>query len=693
MMPPTCITEATIINHTTLVDITQLHALCISASSFAADIYLLAVTYALVFGILSAFVFTILAAATRDLPPREQDIYVVRIERWKQFAERAGMSAQLALLVALSVLGFGTAVRHAHVNVENIAIGGTALVVFSVGFCKALGAHRAGAASDSASLLADGDSERSTADTRVDLLLSQTGPIGNQATIAAGFTFYNVVTFATDIESLPNTSEIRKCLFNLINVSTVAFGILAACLSTVVQIFVTDLKARRASGEHISFNSFLKQIDGVRSMVVYCFSISLVCFITGFGLYGFTKLSILHVEPTSNATNGTTTRRPDEELYQGHATALGNTVHELIVSYASVVCATAALLFTSMLAFWINSMCSMIVDIERLIAISDASTSTEPSTIANTDTSCIVRAAWAVISMACGCQGIEHLGRNDVTKLKLQIKLTEEVGGEPEGSGQHEILQAMLGAFAFRSLFFGGFAYFAIDFLFTPTWTYAPFYTVAMSLSFCCSVVIITINLLYTVQSSRLQTSACRNLFASKMIWPVRTAYAMFLHSVFWQLCGFMMTGRIKDFDYSNFAAPDPAVDFQFFYDLAIPGFLALVIAVATRITVTMKATEISQADHDGPLDNLSEQTDERLQSSKKDNCARMLKRMDASANAASFCAGNVFFEVLFSGMGIPGAVDFPGADDATWASFANHWSLTDTHSICMAYLTRNVKI
>ena len=31
-------------------------------------------------------------------------------------------------------------------------------------------------------------------------------------------------------------------------------------------------------------------------------------------------------------------------------------------------------------------------------------------------------------------------------------------------------------------------------------------------------------------------------------------------------------TGRVKDFDYSGFGAPVPAIDFQFTYDLAIPG-------------------------------------------------------------------------------------------------------------------------
>ena len=40
---------------------------------------------------------------------------------------------------------------------------------------------------------------------------------------------------------------------------------------------------------------------------------------------------------------------------------------------------------------------------------------------------------------------------------------------------------------------------------------------------------------------------------------------------------------------------------------------------------------------------------DERALEKEKDddsNCDRMLERMGTSANAASFCAGNVFFEV-----------------------------------------------
>eukprot|EP01050_Picozoa_sp_SAG11_P021267 SAG11_NODE_3749_length_2251_cov_2.012082_1_plen_421_part_00 len=285
--------------------------------------------------------------------------------------------------------------------------------------------------------------------------------------------------------------------------------------------------------------------------------------------------------------------------------------------------------------------------------------------------------------MFCGCQGIDSLGQNDVSKLTgLNIILKEDANDD--SGGPHTVLEAMLGAFAYRSLFFGGFAYFAIDFLFTPTWFFSPYYTLAMSLSFCCSVIIITISLLYTVQSSRMQTNACRNLFASKMVWPVRIAYAMFLHALFWQLIGFIVIGRIKDFDYSGFAEPDPAIDYQFQFDLGIPGFICLVAAVVTRIVVTNQATSIIEWERDcGSLalfeDDAepSHETRNRVQHSTTDNCERMLKRMDASANAASFCAGNVFYEVLFSSMGKEGAVDFPGGMDKTWTKLTNHWYFT----------------
>eukprot|EP01048_Picozoa_sp_COSAG05_P006096 COSAG05_NODE_380_length_10564_cov_116.331676_3_plen_930_part_00 len=687
MMPPTCVTESTVRNlgvEITLSDNSTVHNLCIEASSVAGDIYLLTVAYATVFSILSGFILTISASSARELPTEEQPIFVSRMKRWTSFAERAGISAQISMLVALSVLGFGTSVEHAHVNIENLSIGGLALLLFLFGFCTIRSAHRSASASKT-SVDEDLCNSAADVDARVDLLLGQTKPIGSQATVAAGFTFYNVVTFATDIESLANTSELRKCIFNVINVSTVAFGILAACFATGIQIAVTDLKAQRVAGNQISFDIFLHKIERVRKLVVNCFAMSLVCFIAGFGIYGLTKLAITDpkssAEPGSNGTTplviqeGASTQLKETEM---RAVSELRSFHESIVQLAPIICASLALLFTVMLSFWMKSMASLMVDIEQLIKLS-----TSADVIARHNNSRVCTALGKALAMICGCQGIDHLGRTDVARLRLKIAFqdSEDDATNPvHGEGQHEVLQAMLGAFAFRSLFFGGFAYFAIDFLFTPTWTWSPCYALAMSLSFSCAVVIITISLLYTVQSSRLQTSACRDVLATKMVYPVRIAYAMFLHSLFWQLCGFMLTGKIKDFDYSDFSQPDPAIDFQFVFDLAIPGCVCLVVAVTTRIIVTMKATELSEIENEfrpssSEIDILDSRfsIDETL--SKKENWRRMLSRMDASANAASFCAGNVFYEVLFSTIGKEGAVDFPGSNnDAMWTKLTNHW-------------------
>lgn len=692
MMAPTCITDHAILQAATLggsIDSLPacggtnstcdlLRETCINMSRLAADCYLILITYATVASILAAFVFTILAAAVRELPAHEQATYVWRMSDWRTFGERAGMSSQIALLVALVVLGFGTSVNHAHVNAENISVGGTAIVMFLLSYSRVRQAYNAATSGDSdkgRSSASEGSSRQSTLssnESRLEALLSQTVPIGNQATIAAGFTFYNVVTFATDIEGLQNLSETRKCFFNLVNVATVAFGIISACLSTSVQIMVTDLKMRYRSGQPVSFEAFLANIDGIRQAIVYSFSISLVGFIVGFGIYGITKLRVSDEDTDqnfeANATESAIFGASDEgnQMEQMREHVLGS--GEQTVMYATVTCAGLALFFTACLAFWINSMASMIVDIERVVMMADEGFSSSDLR-AKAESSCRQRLA-KVTAMFCGCQGIEYLGNNDVGRLNLSIAIVDDGASVSPEEGQHHLLESMLGAFAFRSLFFGGFAYFAIDFLFTPTWYWSPFYALAMSLSFCCSVVIITISLLYTVQSGRLQTSRMRDLFASKMVWPVRAAYAMFLHALFWQLCGFILIGQVKDFDYSDFSAPDPDIDFQFFYDLATPGLICLLIAIATRIIVTNKATEISQSANKS---SSSDNTDMPANESKRDSCDRMLKRMDAAANSASFCAGNVFFEILFSSMGKEGAVDFPG-DQALWTKLTNHW-------------------
>ena len=688
MMAPTCITENALLQAATLggtigslptcgstnSTCDLLRETCINMSRLAADCYLVLITYATVASILAAFVFTILAAAVRELPAHEQATYVWRMSEWRTFGERASMSSQMALLVALAVLGFGTSVNHAHVNAENMSVGGSAIVIFLLSYSRVRQAYHAATApgseqaSSSTSKGVSRESMLSSNESRLEILLSQTVPIGNQATIAAGFTFYNVVTFATDIEGLQNLSETSKCIFNLVNVATVAFGIISACLSTSVQIMVADLKTRYRSGQQVSFEAFLTKIDGTRQAIVYSFTISLVGFIVGFGIYGITKLHVKDNETNQNLVAGNATdsamiAASDEgaQMEQIREHVLGS--GEQTVMYATVVCAGLALLFTACLAFWINSMASMVVDIEQVIMMADDSS----SHLGKVEASCRRRLA-KVTAMFCGCQGIEYLGNNDVGRLNLSIAVHDDAAGDSSEQGQHQLLESMLGAFAFRSLFFGGFAYFAIDFLFTPTWYWSPVYAVSMSLSFCCSVVIITISLLYTVQSGRLQTCRMRNLFASKMVWPVRAAYAMFLHALFWQLCGFILIGRVKDFDYSDFSAPVPDIDFQFFFDLATPGFVCLLIAIATRIIVTNKATAISMSKRSSSLETAINATEP-----KHDNCDRMLKRMDAAANSASFCAGNVFFEVLFSSMGKEGAVEFPG-DNALWTKLTNHW-------------------
>ena len=61
---------------------------------------------------------------------QDQHTYIHRTRRWGSFAEFCFMTSQCAMLVAVAMIGFGTYVDRAHVNVMGGIFGIGALILF-----------------------------------------------------------------------------------------------------------------------------------------------------------------------------------------------------------------------------------------------------------------------------------------------------------------------------------------------------------------------------------------------------------------------------------------------------------------------------------------------------------------------------------------------------------------------------------
>ena len=103
-----------------------------------------------------------------------------------------------------------------------------------------------------------------------------------------------------------------------------------------------------------------------------------------------------------------------------------------------------------------------------------------------------------------------------------------------------------LGSWPGRALFFGSFAYFAVQFFYKPDHQLAGPYLLSMGLSFGAGVIVVTVVASIRVHLVSLRTNAAKAHFSRSLSWMMKTLYVVYLGSIVAFFVGFSMIGMIK---------------------------------------------------------------------------------------------------------------------------------------------------
>jgi len=106
---------------------------------------------------------------------------------------------------------------------------------------------------------------------------------GSQATISSGFVFLNVVMFSSDVLGLTQTSYQLKVAFLLLCSCTLATGVIASGVDSIITLTLTNL------GSPQKRENFLRQSQGLVSLCVRMYQVSMLTFLAGFALVGIVK--------------------------------------------------------------------------------------------------------------------------------------------------------------------------------------------------------------------------------------------------------------------------------------------------------------------------------------------------------------------------------------------------------------------
>lgn len=107
-------------------------------------------------------------------------------------------------------------------------------------------------------------------------------------------------------------------------------------------------------------------------------------------------------------------------------------------------------------------------------------------------------------------------------------------------------LNRELGSWPNRALFFGSFAYFAVQFFYKPDHELAGPYLLSMGLSFGGGVMVVTVVANIRVYLVSLRTNVAKAHFARSLSWMVKLLYIAYLGSIVAFFVGFSMIGMIK---------------------------------------------------------------------------------------------------------------------------------------------------
>jgi hypothetical protein len=116
-------------------------------------------------------------------------------------------------------------------------------------------------------------------------IMNRNNSAGGMATFAAGYLFYNIVTFTTDVSDIDYNDDIYtyNWLFLFSNGITVVLGLSAAVLDSVQTIICNSLPSTKERLEYLNVTKTISQI------IVWAYKLSLIGWFVVFALFGLVK--------------------------------------------------------------------------------------------------------------------------------------------------------------------------------------------------------------------------------------------------------------------------------------------------------------------------------------------------------------------------------------------------------------------
>eukprot|EP01006_Ploeotia_vitrea_P024135 TRINITY_DN56872_c0_g2_i1.p1 TRINITY_DN56872_c0_g2~~TRINITY_DN56872_c0_g2_i1.p1 ORF type:complete len:572 (-),score=52.40 TRINITY_DN56872_c0_g2_i1:139-1761(-) len=369
--------------------------------------------------------------------------------------------------------------------------------------------------------------------------------IGGNATIYAGFVWYNVITYPTDIEPMKNWDPKLGLLFLIVNDIGFASGIASVLIATYLGVVAGKLK-------NIQRQVFALRAGIIGDIALGLAVVSLFCFFLGFAAYGFVKYQPRRYIPA----------------------------------------------FFAFLCFML----------------------------------CLGMGAYVVFSRSWAVAEEEkELQRRGDTRLPKY--------DEKKVSGRPDRLKAQTQKYSTQALFFGAFCYFAATFFGASERPFAEPYVLAISASFGTACTAVVVNTILLVQEAYLTSDLQREKYWGH-VEPIANYSSMFFFAAtaffFWALA---FIGLIK----TNKGWEDW---WEIMMVAGVSGFIGMIVLWYIFLQTKMQITCI------GDLPTTVEKMGEV--GYPEANPDLFVQIIDAASMQASFCAGNVFFEILFSDFGSP---------------------------------------
>jgi hypothetical protein len=338
------------------------------------------------------------------------------------------------------------------------------------------------------------------------------------ATISSGFVFYNVVTYATDILSL-DTPRGWQQFFLVVNACTVVPGVISAIYDSLITLWLNDLPsvAQRAV--------FARNAASLATVCVVSFRISLVAFMVGFAIYGQVKYNPRKYEPAWVGTLG------------------------ILVMFAGAVYIVLARRLSTAEQTKSSSLTTQLLN---EVDDSDAEGKhVQTSTNGITDDYTVENSGDNYDDLNDDVRSITT-ATEDATARSESAKVLVEATEVPPPLATR--LATQMDLLANRSLFFGGFGYFAISFLFTNR-SVVNSYLITMGLSYVSAITLVVWATVVTVELTYCESAREKEAFASRL-QPRFYPLVIFIGcvSLAFFFLAFMQIGYVKPItDYTKF--------------------------------------------------------------------------------------------------------------------------------------------